>query len=164
MTQEELQSILEYNKDTGLFVWKTNSDYNKTWNDANKRAGKLNNGYIQIPIKGKSYYAHRLAWLYIYGSWPQNQIDHVNCDRSDNRLFNLRESTQAENMRNLRKRTCSASGYKGVTLHKQTGKWQAHTIHNGKYKYLGLFADPQLAHLAYCEYASLNYGEFARAA
>ena len=91
LTQKKLQELFNYPMKTGAFIWIGKRRGIKT----NNIAGHLNkNGYIHIMIDGKFYYAHRLAWLYVYGHFPKNQIDHINRNRSDNRISNLREVSQ----------------------------------------------------------------------
>jgi len=125
--QDELKGVLKYDKTTGLFKW---------WTGA--AAGYFDSGYMQINIGNRNYKCHRLAWFYEYGEWPE-QIDHINHERSDNRLSNLRNVTHSENMKNKSKYKCNKSGVTGVCYHKRTGKWQARINLNGKEVYLGLF-------------------------
>ena len=98
MTQQELKKVLRYDKSIGEFRWAVGIGRRIKKGII---AGCVNkDGYIQIRIARKDYYAHRLAWLYIYGELPKDQIDHINHDRRDNRLVNLQEVTQLENSRN----------------------------------------------------------------
>jgi hypothetical protein len=97
-------------------------------------------GYVMIGINGKSWKAHRLAWLYVHGEWPQNDIDHVNGVRTDNRLENLRVVSRQDNSRHrVFMNKNNTSGIVGVSYHKATGKWQASMHVAGKQKYLGLY-------------------------
>jgi len=100
MSIELLNEILDYNPNSGEFTHK-NRDWPNAWRNG-KKAGCANcvSGYIQIRIGGEIYYAHRLAWLITYGSWPKNQIDHINGVRNDNRIANLRDVTSYKNQRN----------------------------------------------------------------
>lgn len=118
-------------------------------------------GYVQIMIDRKVYSGHRLAWLYVYGEWPRGQIDHVNGIRNDNRIANLRESSQAQNCGNVTRHQDNKSGYKGVF--KCRGKWQAQVCRDGVKRHLGTFETPEAAHAAYCDAAKQVFGEFARA-
>lgn len=128
-------------------------------------AGSLDGcGYRQITVDGKNYKAHRLAWLYMTGKWPVEQIDHINMARSDNRWKNLREATSSQNRANSRGLITSKSKMKGVTWHPRGGKWQAQITVNRKTVYLGVFADPADAHDAYSEAAKKHFGKFARTA
>jgi hypothetical protein len=96
-------------------------------------------GYIQIKINGQLHLAHRLAWLYVYGDWPAEQIDHVNRDRTDNRIANLREITQAQNCQNRSVQHNSTSGVAGVTWNKTLGKWHARIGLGGRRRHVGWF-------------------------
>jgi hypothetical protein len=141
-----LKSILSYNPDTGLFSWKNLSGRkNKT------TAGCFdNNGYVIIGIKlpggkSKKYGAHRLAWLYYHEEWPQNDIDHINGVKSDNRIINLRHVTRRQNQQN---RANHRDGcLPGATRHRN--KYQAQIQINKKAYYLGYFDTELEAHLAY---------------
>ncbi len=135
-----LRAVLEYDPDTGGF----------TWTKGNKPAGYLHSsGYVLIRIDGVSYRAHRLAWLYVHGVWPEDQIDHINRTRADNRISNLREATPQGNAANRGARAGSKSGYPGVTWYARYNKWQACRRHGGKIKHLGYFDCPDAAHAAY---------------
>ena len=131
ITQSELKSLLTYDPDTGRFTWQTG-----------RRAGHLADttrvlGYAVITVKNRMYKAHRLAWLYVNGCWPKTQIDHINHDRSDNRIANLRDVTCAVNHQNRHRNTRSAAGFLGVTWHKRDKRWQSHIEIGGKSIYLG---------------------------
>ena len=106
----------------------------------------MSHGYICIRVDNVLYTAHRLAWLYAYGRWPTHQLDHINKDRADNRLCNLREATNAENAQN-RKRRDNKTGYTGVN--RENNKWKAEIKLNYKTIRLGLFDTPEEAHAAY---------------
>jgi hypothetical protein len=97
LTQDRLKEMLRYNPCTGLFYWRPGRPRPRI--PVGKQAGWLtNDGYIQIGIDKKTYYAHVLAWLYTYGEWPRT-IDHLDENKSNNRVLNLLNVTQAENMR-----------------------------------------------------------------
>ena len=113
ITQDELKDLLHYNKETGDFTWIKPDTEAKIG-----VAGCYCNGYVVISIDGEAYYAHRLAWFYVYGVWPQIQIDHVNHIKDDNRLINLREATILDNQRNASKRKDNLSGVTGVSWRK----------------------------------------------
>jgi hypothetical protein len=102
MTQEELHKLLEYNLETGEFFWKI-SVAKKI--KPGKKAGQVCkiHGYETIGIKGKNYKSHRLAWMYVYGKWPEIEIDHINRIKTDNRICNLRDVTRSIN--NLNRNT-----------------------------------------------------------
>jgi hypothetical protein len=161
LTQELLKELLSYDPNTGVFTWlprdakwfKSLNSY-LSWNTkhANTIAGSPNNkGYIKILIFGKSYAAHRLAWLYAYSEWPKKQVDHINAIKHDNSISNLREASNSENLQNRSSCLSSnkATGMLGVSFHNGTKKYQASIRLNRKHYYLGLFITPEEAHAAY---------------
>ena len=118
-------------------------------------------GYVDIII-GKAFYkAHRLAWLYVYGEDPKMDIDHVNGDRADNRIINLRQISRSENLQNQCKPRSKVSGYLGVTRHFD-GRWRARVRVNGKYMHLGCFSTALEASIAYKTAKSLYHPCSAR--
>ena len=150
MTPYDFLARLSYDRETGKFT-------------ALKRSGRRSagaelgytrpDGYRMLSVAGRWYYAHRLAWFLCTGSWPAEEIDHINGDRADNRIANLRECTRSENMRNTPK--------KGVCFHKTQRKWLASIRLNGKREHLGSFNAEQEALAAYQEAADRLHGEFA---
>lgn len=102
-------------------------------------------GYIIMSVGGQQLRAHRLAWWFVNGSFPEGQIDHINGDRSDNRISNLRCVSNQENSRNQRRRVTNKSGHQGVCWHKRFNKWISQIRVDGRYVYLGLFSDLQKA-------------------
>jgi hypothetical protein len=136
----QLKEILEYQPDTGLFYWKTSGKGIKK----NRKAGHLSkDGYVDIRIKNSLYPAHRVAWMMVTGSWPNNFVDHINRIRSDNRFVNLREATKAENAQNTDLPSNNTSGYKGVVWHKPNRNWCAQIFINKKHIHLGSFKNLQ---------------------
>lgn len=146
---ELLRKLLRYEPDTGKLFWRErpraafDSDrIFKCWNSrhAGKEAFLINNGkgYLTGTIFYKTYKAHRVAWALHYGRWPQEQIDHINGDRSDNTIKNLRDVRRKVNMRNQKRRSTNKSGCAGV-MQRSNGKWRAMIWHNGKTKHLGTF-------------------------
>ena len=162
LTQKFLKEALDYNPDTGIFTWKIrplshfkNAHGMNTFNSkqANKATGAKNYGYLVIRINNVLYRAHRLAWLYVYGYMPVNQIDHINNIRDDNRIINLREATNGENCQNL-KTVCKnnkSAGLLGAYRDKGCKKFKARITINGNIKPLGKFDTAQEAHEAYIE-------------
>lgn len=135
ITQQQLKEVLDYNETTGEFTWKvTRSNRAKKGKVAGYKNGQ---GYWCIKVFGAKYLTHRLAWLYVHGEWPEQEIDHINHDRADNRLCNLRPATRKENSRNAGLRSNNTSGKTGVSLVKHSGRWKSSIegIH------LGLFDD-----------------------
>lgn len=142
---ETLVSRLSYDKETGIFTWKTNFHASKIGKVAGTRDPE---GYLAIRIGRKAYRSHRLAWLYMTGAMPSQCIDHINGDRSDNRFANLREASTSLNAQNRRgPRNGQRSGYLGVTLSK--GKWVARIFTDGRRIHLGRFASEHEAGAAY---------------
>jgi hypothetical protein len=136
INQVELKELLHYDPATGIFTWLVAPAKSVKVGDV---AGHLqSNGYRKIKIKGRLYLAHRLAWFYVHGQWPANQIDHRNHVRDANWIDNLREATTMQNGCNMRTNT---SGVAGVAWHKAKSKWQAQTKVAGKSKHLGYFAN-----------------------
>ena len=139
MDLEELRNILDYNVETGEFRWKV-ARGNRSKGEI---AGNINyQGYRVIFHNKKLYSAARLAWFYVYGRWPQPEIDHINRQRDDNRLENLREADDEIQSRNTAKNKDNRSGEKGIDFHR--GKWRA-TIYAGKQIRLGRFSTKEEA-------------------
>ena len=150
LTQQYLKSVLSYDKDSGEFSWIKG---NSRTTFPGQKAGSLHPfGYVKIRMKvddcERSYMAHRLAWLYIYGDWPKNQIDHINRNRSDNRICNLRDVECFQNKQNSTKQSNNTSGVKGVYWHKKTKKYQVNIMVKGLRIALGYFDDISEAALA----------------
>lgn len=166
ITYEQLRELLHYDPDTGAFTWRKRDDERPCWNSryTKGRAGTINEttGYVVINTGKRLYRAHRLAWLYVHCRWPLLQIDHRNGDRTDNRINNLREASQAENNANASVRADNRCGLKGVRINPISGRYRARIKINGKAKHLGYFDSPQEAHSAYYAAAQEVFGEFAR--
>ena len=154
---EELRNILDYDPETGIFLWKVSR---QGTSGIGSVAGRNLNGYRHIKISGIRYSAHRLAWKMTTGFDPVNEIDHINGERSDNRIANLREATRSENVRNQGKRTTNTSGHKGVSFNKPTGKWVTKIVIAGKKKHIGYFTDIHEAAASYAAAATASHGEF----
>jgi len=117
--------------------------------------------YKKGTLFNKKLFAHRVIWAMHTGKWPTNNIDHINGDPSDNRIENLREATQSQNLANSRMSVTNTSGYKGVYWHRPTQKWIAAIKRNSEKHYLGQFTCPKEAHAAYCKAAKELHGEYA---
>ena len=135
LTQDKLMEILSYDYDSGNFTWKSPTNRSIRVGDI---AGTVTDmDYIQIGVLGKLYLAHRLAWLYVYGYFP-TEIDHINRNKADNRILNLREVTHSENQKNQKMNSKNTSGFTGVYKHRN-GKWVAQIQVGGKSINLGYF-------------------------
>ena len=156
---QELRKIvmerLSYDSRTGLFKWKSEVAKNVP---KGSKAGSLQkkDGYVRIQILGRKYRAHRLAWLIVYGSFPPDQIDHINGIRHDNRISNLRAVTHAENNRNRALDIRNKSGYTGITYNKKTNKWIAQIGGTRKRVNLGHFGNKEDA-IEARRIAEINY-------
>ena len=136
LTQERLKELFSYDEQTGLFVRKITVNHNAKEGTI---AGTVNKklGYVIISIDNNQYYSHRLVWLYMNGSFPSKQIDHINRNKSDNRICNLREVTSGQNRQNTNLRIDNKSGAKGVFWYKSRNKWISYIRVNGKRHSLG---------------------------
>jgi hypothetical protein len=158
ITQKHLKSILYYSETDGNFFWKIKKSLRINIGDV---AGKVSkNGYIVIKIDGKEYKAHRLAWLYVYGLFPEKQIDHINGVRSDNRIKNIREASQSQNLLNTKKRVDNTTGYKNVYFNKHTKTWYIKCQIDGKRNTFGMFKTKEFAWDIYKNIARQFHGEF----
>ena len=139
LTAERLRSILHYDPETGIFTWKVRTSTSVKVGDI---AGCLDGGgYLRIRVQSRLYQAHRLVWLHVYGEWPKDQIDHINRNKTDNRIANLRDVSHKQNGQNRSKPSNNTSGCPGVVWYKQNSKWVAKIKHNQKLIHLGYFTD-----------------------
>ena len=157
ITQKYLKEILDYDAETGIFTSKSTRGHNAVSGDV---AGSTRpDRYRQIYIDGKPYLSHRLAIMWTTGSFPEKHTDHINADRADNRLCNIRPATVIENTRNAKRSITSSTGFKGV--HREHQKYVAAINYGGKKHRIGLFETPEEAHEAYCDEADRRFGEYA---
>jgi hypothetical protein len=136
LTQQVLKELLDYSPETGQFAWKVKP---ANWIPIGSPAGSRNNGYIEIRVRRRLYYAHRLAFLYMTGELPKDSVDHINGKRDDNRWINIRRATHAENMRNAALSKNNKSGVTGVYWDAVKGFWVAKITVNRKDHFLGHF-------------------------
>ena len=146
---EQLHEVLKYDPFTGKFTWRERAEaYPSPMSSIRafntQMAGKPvyeenHRGYYRMVLLGKRYKSHRVAWAMHTGDWPSNQIDHINGDKVDNRIENLREATQTENSRNMKIPTTNTSGVIGVSWDKKARRWRAGITAAGKQVYLGTF-------------------------
>lgn len=147
-TADRAREVLNYDQETGVFTWRI-----ATGNRVKPGAvAGTNNGagYLLIAIDRRRYKAHRLAFLYVHGRWPEPEVDHINGVRSDNRIANLREATRAQNCQNKKGAyRNSKSGQPGVYMKKASGKWFAEIVSNHRTISLGTFQTRDEAIAAY---------------
>lgn len=160
LTQQRLREVLSYDQESGAFV-----RIRALPGAQLGAAGGLDKrGYLAIRVDGQRYLAHRLAWLYVFGAWPEGDVDHANGDRADNRIENLRLANRSQNKANSKKYDNNSSGFKGVCWRKETGRWRARIGVNGEVLNLGSFDNAEDAYRAYSVAAEQHFGEFARVA
>lgn len=161
LTHERLLEVLSYDADTGIFTWVVNRS-------GTARAGSVagvfdkQTRYTRISIDGRMYLAHRLAWLFVTGSWPPSELDHINLNRSDNRICNLRLASRAQNRANSPVNKSSQSKIKGVFASRLGARWRARISISSKTLHLGTFPTKEEASAAYLAAARAHYGEFAK--
>jgi hypothetical protein len=159
LSAERLRELFEYDPANGLFrarVRRSNRQF-IGWSPGspNKK------GYFRFCIDGILYYAHHLAWLYVFGYMP-DEVDHRDTDHGNNRLRNLREATRTQNNANSKKPTTNTTGLKGAHITERPDRWTARVGVRGKTHCLGRFKSPEEAHAAYLAAAREHFGDFAR--
>jgi hypothetical protein len=154
---DRLREVLSYDPDTGNFFWR----FKKPGRNMFKPVGTITSyGHLCTTIDGEFYYMHRLAWLYMKGVLPEDIIDHIDCNPSNNKWSNLRQASRSQNGTN-----CVPRGkWKGVSWSRPWKKWVARLQENKTRKHLGYFDCPAAAHFVYQVEADKIYGEYARAA
>ncbi len=136
LTQERLKELLHYDQETGVFTWISRVAKHTKIGDVAGYRGQ----YIFIRIEGELHRAHRLAWLYVYGEWPNQDIDHKNRDKHDNSIANLRLATDSENLFNASLRSDNTSGHRGVSWSERDKVWRTYISQGGgKHVSLGQF-------------------------
>lgn len=156
LTIERLKEVLCYNPETGVFTRrKTGRGYKLGpvgWT-------RPDNGYVEITVDYITYLAHRLAWFYMKGAWPIEEVDHKNRIRNDIRWDNLRAATPIQNRGNLSRPNHNTSGVKGVSWHKKSQTWRAAMSQKNKHIHLGFFTTIEAAAEAYKDAANSYFGE-----
>lgn len=148
LTAERAREIFNYDPLTGILTWKKRPRGKR---DTSLVAGYVNTaGYLVSGVNKRRYYNHRLVWLMVHGSWPANQIDHINGNKADNTISNLRDATSAVNQQNQRHAQMNnACGLLGVCWVERLHKFKACIRKAGKSIHLGMFQTPEAAHAAY---------------
>jgi hypothetical protein len=137
LTQSELKELIDYDAETGVFTWIQSPRNNIP---SGSIAGSIDSkGYVRILYKKKLYLGHWLAWFFVYNKWPDNELDHINGNPTDNRICNLRDVTRKQNMENKKVYKNSKTGYAGVTWHSRDKKWNVRIGHYGKRISIGYF-------------------------
>jgi hypothetical protein len=154
-----ISEYLSYDPETGVFTWKKSPGGGVKVGDV---AGSIHtDGYLRIALNRRQYKGQNVAWFLHYGVWPPLIVDHENRKRSDNRIANLRLASKSQNSANSVKQTKRSSRFKGVTLLKRIGKWQAQIRFNGTSYYLGIFDEEEAAAEAYRAKAKEFFGVFS---
>ena len=155
LTASRLRELLRYDPETGLFTWHTRRGRIAAGSVAGVIGGE---GYFVIRVDYRLHLAHRLAWLYMTGEWPQATVDHRDTDRTNNRWTNLRDASYGQNNANSVKP--NRTGLKGIKRHGH--RYVAQISVGGINRHLGCFSSPEEAHAAYIAAATQHFGEFAR--
>lgn len=158
LTQARLKEIIHYDPDTGYFTWLV-SNSNRT--PVGSCAGSRRRRYAQITVDKIRYQAHRLAFLYMTGSFPPAEADHINRDPTDNRWSNLRAATSHENKLNRRIQSNNKSGYRGVSWYAPGNKWRVRGTINRREIALGYYDQLEEAAAVARRWRAENHGEFA---
>ncbi len=159
LSHEILLAHLNYDPATGHFVRLRKTSNNMNVGD---RAGSFDGLYEKIGLLGRRYYSHRLAWFYTGKCWPPAEIDHINGDKTDNRLDNLRLATRSQNVANRKVLKTNKTGIKGVCWDSRRCKWIAQCMVDGRNEFLGAFDTSSDAHSAYSHRAKQVHGNFVR--
>lgn len=159
LTAERLRELVHYDPETGIFTRRTRAAQRVRVGDV---AGSPDgHGYLAFNLDGKKYMAHRVAWFWVTGEWP-DEIDHINGIRHDNHFLNLRPVTRSQNIMNSKRPSSGSSGFKGVGWHKRIGKFASTITVDQRRIHLGYFDTAEDAHEMYCEAAVAHFGEYAR--
>jgi hypothetical protein len=172
-----VRRLLDYDPETGVLTWRArtpdmfeegkHSAKNScaAWNGqfAGRAAGvSREDGYRRVMVLGKNLFSHRIAWAIMTGSWPREQIDHINGIKNDNRFINLREASCSQNAMNVPAQKNNTSGFKGVSWDKSCSKWRAEIMREKTKHVLGWFDRVEDASSAYQAAAKEMHREFAR--
>lgn len=159
LTQECVRKLFDYDADAGRLIWKTSPRAKVRVGD---EAGCVDGRYVRVQVMGRRYCAHHIAWLWMTGEWPKQQIDHKDRNSTNNAWSNLRVASPSQNAANRAVRAGNKCGLKGA-YRLPNGKFSASIKKDGRSKNLGQFETAEAAHGAYCAAARRAFGEFARA-
>jgi hypothetical protein len=144
---ELLRKLLRYEPDTGLLFWRERDlsmfkrkSNGRGWNTryTDTEAGAIDGkGYLSINVLGRLYIGHRVIWAMVHGKWPTHQIDHIDGNRLNNRIENMRDVTSQDNGMNAAMNSKNTSGHAGVYLNKRSNLWCAQMKHLGRTYHLG---------------------------
>lgn len=177
ITPSDVRKLFDYDPLTGGLSWKprtpdmfSNGKYGAdrvcaAWNarHAGRVPGTANtNGHIQILVHKRLRLAHQLIWAMVTDEWPSMDIDHIDCERSNNKWNNLRLATKVENTANRKATVRNKSGLKCVSFDKKSGRWRTDFTHNGRRRFMGYSDCPAAASFVYQIEADKCIGEFAR--
>jgi len=157
LTRERVFELLSYDSKKGILTWLCSRGGVKKGSLAGQLHIDKRNKYTRIKVDGKKYFAHRLIWLLVKGDWPDGQIDHIDGDGLNNRIENLRDVCQSENLKNSRAHLNNTSGETGVFWSKRWKKWRAQIRADGRANHLGYFQSVKEAADAY-KNAKVYYG------
>ena len=157
VTQKRLMELFEYDKDSGVF--KRLVSNGGRWKVGSIAGTTLNSDYVKISVDGLIYVAHRLAWLYINGNMPRNDIDHINGDKRDNRLSNLRIATRSQNMQNCKHARINNKSSGLLGAYKNKKNWCSKITLDGNQYSLGTYKTTENAHAVYLA-AKRKYHEY----
>jgi len=161
MDIQKIKEFIDYNPNTGAMTWKKVLS-NRTKAGAKCGANIDSKGYARVCFDGKQYRAHRVAWALFYNEEPRNQVDHINGNRLDNRISNLRLATNTQNSRNANISKNNTSGVTGVTYYTAAQKWMAQIMVDRKNVYLGIFLAKEDAIKARKQAEDSYFGQFAK--
>lgn len=158
ISHDELLRTVSYDPQTGV-VRRLVYDHAHRSNEGSVLGTPSDEGYLRASINGKFYHLHRLVWFYSTGAWPIGVIDHVNRDRADNRISNLRDVTHPQNCMNIAPRKGNSSGFRGVRV-KASGRFAARLRIGGHFTHLGTFDTARAAFDAYLAAVAIHHGAF----
>src|SRR3569623_1349389 len=163
LTREKLRQLIRYDAETGQFFRRLKPSRRHP-TEREVPCGRIDDkGYVIIFVDGRHHKAHRLAWLLVTGSFPDEQIDHIDRCRANNRWANLREASNSENQANIGARKTNRVGLKGAHFYSAGSCWSSRICVRGERRFLGYFKQPEDAHAAYMKAAATLNPEFGRA-